>query len=112
MIRLLRSLLTRYRDSSGCRLPGRRDGDDPCDLCRLTDEVLAMKGKPRVWDTDQPIVADLGEEGLVTVEQAGPKWMWRIEWTQGWRTVTRASGEAGNLPDAIAAAEDAAREID
>jgi hypothetical protein len=112
MNHLLRALLTRYRDTSGCRLPGRRDGEDPCDLCRLTDDVLGPKGKPLAWDTDQPIVADLGEEGLVTVEQAGPKWTWRVEWTQGWRTTIRASGEADNLPDAITAAEDAAQDLE
>jgi hypothetical protein len=35
-----------------------------------------------------------------------------VEWTQGWRTTIRASGEADNLPDAITAAEDAAQDLE
>lgn len=109
MTGILRHLLTRHRDVSGCRLPGRREGDDPCELCRLTDEVLGAAVKPLPWATDEAIVADLGDR-VVTIEGlAGGGWRWVIESAEGWQETLLASGQADTLSEALFAAEHAAK---
>jgi hypothetical protein len=108
---VLRYLVARHRDVSGCRLPGRREGDDPCELCRLTDEVLSNVVKPLPWTTDESIVADLGTHVVSIEGLAGGQWRWHIESAEGWQETLVASGTSPTLAEAMFAAEQAAKGI-